>query len=217
MESSRHSSYSVNSAGLPRTMIVRTVNDQQDDSRRERQRQLYVERRRRRLENAGAEKLEVSFSTVEVREYPMILGDNPAVSEGPPMEIGWTHHDEQLWNFDVFEKTRPQRRSYLEMNVPMNIRIQILQRNGESYKSIIQRSKAVKAMRIKRLETTQQLYKAKNQERMEKVGRGLRNMFSDKKKKEKALLERTRYLSELPDEALDEYEVELQTEIDQAR
>lgn len=217
MDISRNSSISLNSTNLPRVMILRTVNDEHDDGRREKQRILYEERKRRRLESSGAERLEVSFSTVEVREYPIILGDNPAVSEGPPMEIGWRHFDEQLWSFEVFEKTHPPRRSYLEMNVPMDIRIQILQRCGESYKSIIQRSKAVKAMRIKRLETTQQLYKAKSEERLEKVGRGLRNLFSDKKKRERDLMERTKSLSELPDEDLDEYEMELMTEIDHAR
>merc|ERR1712150_224218 len=124
---------------------------------------------------------------------------------------------EQLWDFEVFETTHPERRTYLQMNVPMNIRIQILQRSGESYKGIVQRSKTVKAMRIKRLETAQQLYRAKSQERMEKFGRGLKNIFSDKKKKERALMEKTKYLSEFYDEDLDQYEAELQAKIDEAR
>jgi hypothetical protein len=36
----------------------------------------------------------VSFGDVQVREFPMILGDNPACSSGAPVTIDWDHVDE---------------------------------------------------------------------------------------------------------------------------
>lgn len=33
----------------------------------------------------------VAFSTIEIREYPMTVGDNPSVSRGVPVTIEWNY------------------------------------------------------------------------------------------------------------------------------
>jgi hypothetical protein len=33
---------------------------------------------------------EVSFASVQLREYPMILGENPSCTSVPPVTLGWT-------------------------------------------------------------------------------------------------------------------------------
>ena len=33
----------------------------------------------------------VSFDTVEIREYPIVLSDNPATRRGPSLELGWEY------------------------------------------------------------------------------------------------------------------------------
>lgn len=90
------------------------------------------------------------------------------------------------------------------MNVPLAVRIDILERSGVSKKSINIRARDVKVIRIKRIETQQNMYRTETHEKMEKAKRGLKNFFSDKKKKEKALLKKTEALGKLPIEGDEE-------------
>ena len=53
----------------------------------------------------------VWFDQLEVREYPMILGDNPATSEGAPVTIDWEFQNEFLVDVEYFELYRPSRKS----------------------------------------------------------------------------------------------------------
>lgn len=120
--------------------------------------------------------------------------------QGPPLEIAWDPIGKETWEFDEFENSRAIRRTYVEMNIPMEIRIELLQSLGFSPKDIKLRSNEVKALRIKRLETQQQMYRTKNHEQMEMLTRGLKNFFTNKKKKERDLLASTRHLGVLPKE-----------------
>jgi hypothetical protein len=39
----------------------------------------------------------VSFSTVEIRDYRMTVGDNPGGKIGPPVSLGWKHNLTQIF------------------------------------------------------------------------------------------------------------------------
>lgn len=43
----------------------------------------------------------VSFGQIEIREYPRCLGDNPSVTVGPPISMGWKH--DQAYRLDLSE------------------------------------------------------------------------------------------------------------------
>jgi hypothetical protein len=63
----------------------------------------------------------VSFdSNVAIREFPMILGDNPAVSSGgPPIQLDWEPQNESTKNMDLYEylkADRRRKRPYLTSN-----------------------------------------------------------------------------------------------------
>ena len=53
----------------------------------------------------------VGFDQLQVREYPIILGDNPATSDGNPVTIDWNHQKEIFVDVEYFELYRRQRRS----------------------------------------------------------------------------------------------------------
>jgi hypothetical protein len=91
---------------------------------------------------------EVRFGSITIREYPVILGDNPACNSGPPVRyvalrsifqccwdgsgfaetrystrpnhdsLDWTHHCSNEFNVDDYESGRPPRKSEEELYLP---------------------------------------------------------------------------------------------------
>jgi hypothetical protein len=51
----------------------------------------------------------VRFSTIEVREYPITIGDSLCVSKGVPHTIEWDYLQDQTLkvNVDLYERNRP--------------------------------------------------------------------------------------------------------------
>jgi hypothetical protein len=217
MDVSQTSLMRAQSLGLPKCMIIRTEKDANIKARELKSKQLYAQRKVQRLKDANIEKFVVSFGTVEIREYPMILGFNPAVSQGPPVEIDWQHIDKIKYAFDSYEETRPDRKISVQMSMPQDMRIKILETNGESLRSIRKRIKEIKDLQRNRLETKETLFRRKTHERVEKFNRGLKNLFSmTRKKEERDLLRRTEHLSELPrDEDFEKYATEESSEFEE--
>lgn len=83
--------------------------------------------------------LSVTFSNVEIREYDIVLGDNPSCSCGPPLSLGW-RFDEHKFNeipLEDFEQSRiSHRRSRLEMKMPSCLRYEILKYGNFSRREI---------------------------------------------------------------------------------
>ena len=69
-----------------------------------------------------------SFSTIEIREYDVTLGDNPGGRTGPPLSLGWTYNKDltQVVDLEQYEETRPPRRSRVEMHMGSRLRSYIL-------------------------------------------------------------------------------------------
>lgn len=66
----------------------------------------------------------VEFAFLEVREYPVVLGDNPSVLEGPPITIDWAHDPSTEFVLDIntFERMRGNRRTSAELVLPRHVR-----------------------------------------------------------------------------------------------
>jgi hypothetical protein len=68
---------------------------------------------------------EVSFASVQVREYPMILGDNPSCTSGPPVTLDWTYDAKASMSctVDEWESGRDStRRMKSVIRVPSSVR-----------------------------------------------------------------------------------------------
>jgi hypothetical protein len=52
----------------------------------------------------------VRFGHLVITEFPIILGDNPAVSAGAPVTIDWTPQNESSFSIMAYEECKPKRR-----------------------------------------------------------------------------------------------------------
>ena len=173
-----------------RCMSVRTQKESLEDNQKSRD--LISYRRLLRLEEKGLESFSVSFGTVEIREHDIILGDNPAVSSGAALTIDWEHFDEDSFELDEYESTRPEKRTCSEMSIPERYRFEILKRCDYSTREIVAQAKETEVLRLQRLETSNQLYRQQAHEKAERFQRGFVNMFTSKKKKERQLLQQSK-------------------------
>jgi hypothetical protein len=67
-----------------------------------------------------------SFSVVNIREHERIAGDNPCVSKGVPLSIGWGYVQHQSIELDYYEKNKGPSRDKVELLVPPEIRLRML-------------------------------------------------------------------------------------------
>ena len=56
-------------------------------------------------------KRNITFSTVQIREYDVVVGDHPSCKDGLPLAIGWNYKQERSQKLDTFETSRKGRRS----------------------------------------------------------------------------------------------------------
>lgn len=102
----------------------------------------------------------VSFSTIEIRHYDRILGDNPSCSCGPPLSIGWDHDESStiVDTVDDYEYSRTtRRRGHKELTIPRSERQKLLLKLGYSRKEITQTVRTIVKLKKKRRQTVNNL------------------------------------------------------------
>ena len=131
----------------------------------------------------------VQFKEVIIKSYSYIIGDNPCVSGGVPISLWEPIHTQSL-EFEEYESLREgDRRASNELKIPKEVREDLLLDSGFSMNEIRKGIKLVNKTRIDRLNTRQYMYKAKTQERYEKIRRAFRNVFTGHNRREKAYIE----------------------------
>ncbi|KAG7367145.1 hypothetical protein IV203_029815 [Nitzschia inconspicua] len=100
---------------------------------------------------------QVVFSSVEIREYPYVLGDNPACSSGAPLSIDWKPQDMYTRDIEMFEYTRKDSRKRKAPKVSVQKRAHILLSSGYSIDQIgaaVLKVDEIKKMRADSLKST---------------------------------------------------------------
>ena len=95
----------------------------------------------------------VYFDNVEINYHKIILGDNPAVSDGAPITIGWKAHDHEVLDVDCFESLRKPKGGDLKLQV--HDRAAILLARGYSIDQLAKCTQEVQKIQMKRSESAQ--------------------------------------------------------------
>uniref|UniRef100_A0A7S3Q9X0 Uncharacterized protein n=1 Tax=Chaetoceros debilis TaxID=122233 RepID=A0A7S3Q9X0_9STRA len=118
----------------------------------------------------------VSFHSVSIQLYPIILGFNPAVSKGPPITMDWQPFAQCCVSLDTYETKRlgdedegagegestssPSATSFTrrktkkkDLKISSEARFDILQRSGEEYDTVRHRTREIKWIQDYRTET----------------------------------------------------------------
>lgn len=135
----------------------------------------------------------LSFHSVHIREFPIVLGCNPATTSGPPVEISWDYLQFNPISIDQYERQRSgYRRGRRELCMPENYRIDLLRRSGFSAQNMVTAAREAGRIRSRRSLAIFRMQSDKRDERYEKAARAFRNVLSlgRIRKKEKDYLER---------------------------
>ncbi len=133
-----------------------------------------------------SQRTKVSFSTVEVRQYERILGDNPGVSCGPPISIGWTHFKDRTANLSVddYEYYRRSYRDDCDMILSREEREEMLLDLGFDHKQIAKSVRINYKLKRNRRQTLNNLSAMPVEEAVENAKKVVSRMFQSKKKRQ---------------------------------
>lgn len=129
------------------------------------------------IQEGDAETKRVSFGRLSVRKYPIVLGDHPDCSCGPPVTIDWMYREFRPVNVEDYETRRPARRNEREMILPYLKRREILTRvSGHTEMEIKEATMEAARVRKQRKQTVKTLQFQRVEEAMQTTMRGLRKL-----------------------------------------
>jgi hypothetical protein len=123
----------------------------------------------------------ISFGSIQVREYELVLGDNPDVKVGPPISLGWSfveHEQEPLDEYETRRNANRIRRPNLRMS---SITRKNLLRNvfGVSEEEIAATEKEIQRIQKRRASSAKQSDTAgKVETALQSTRRRMRRVFS---------------------------------------
>lgn len=133
--------------------------------------------------------ISLAFNEVMIREYPVVPGCNPSISDGPPVELGWQHTEAVTHSLDLYERVRPSdsRRLQCQMRMPQSRREELLILHGSNPKEIKTAMKTALITKKQRASTAFALETKgeAHDEMMESLKKGIFKPFRRKSKQKK--------------------------------
>jgi hypothetical protein len=125
---------------------------------------------------------EVSFHSISIRHYPMILGDNPAVSIGSPVQLDWDFQGEERHDLDIYEVERRPRRKLRHLVLSYYRRKDILLQAGYDEDEMRSKERQLEKMKRQRKTTGFFLPVSKLEEVFQSAGRKVKRAKGKEKK-----------------------------------
>ena len=133
--------------------------------------------------NKSSHKRTVSFDFVKIRSYQQTMGDNPAVSYGPPISLDWDFEEHDCVDVDVYERTRGlHRRGMRQMVLSYYQRKSFLAREyGFTEEELLRAKKDVNKIKFRRGVTNTLLPWMKVEDALESACRKAKRMIFNSK------------------------------------
>ena len=111
----------------------------------------------------------ITFGQVNIREYERVLGDNPSVTSGPPLSIGWRYSPSTLnMSIDDYEENKGSPRSSSEYLVPRSIRLATLKEHADiPHREMVNAVRDIQKTKSQRRKTVANLSMASTEELVE--------------------------------------------------
>lgn len=124
-------------------------------------------------------KRNVSFAQVNIREYERIMGDNPSVTCGPPLSLGWRYVPEATTiSIDDYEEGKGSPRQSSEFLVPKVVRERLLKEHADvSRREMVAAVRSIQKEKSKRQQTVVNLPMQKTEERVEGAKRKMKKIL----------------------------------------
>lgn len=134
----------------------------------------------------------VHFSSVEIREYKITIGDNPCCSNGAPVTLDWDYTSKEPVSIDSFEAKHPRRRTRKQLLLNYYQRRDMLWREGHTIDEIKDASKEVDKERFRRSVSLyfQPIFRI--EEVITLTATSIQNMYVDPKKHAKEIVHQVR-------------------------
>ncbi len=127
----------------------------------------------------SSDKFNVSFSSITIRDYPIIPGDNPTVSSGPPIAIDWNYITHVSTDINTFESIRhKKRRLQSEMKMPDSIRLSLLLNSGYKMNELRKFTRQAALIKKSRIQSIDNMHKDEWMEKMEERRNGIWNVMN---------------------------------------